>query len=216
VLHQRRKDLIFLLLQKATLPNYWLKRSQAALFPRAENTRHLHLGCGTKYLSGFINVDANPRTKVDLWLDIRCGLPFASRSVDSIYTAHMLEHLYPYELTRLLRDCFRVLKPGSGLRAVVPNLASAVLAYQERRPEWFHNWPVEHQSWGGKFSNYIFCSGQHRTAFDFEYLSEVLYNAGFRDVQQSSEGHSNIYGELVPSFEPREDLPHSLFVEAFA
>jgi hypothetical protein len=34
--------------------------------------------------------------KTDIWLDIRCGLPFASNSVDSLL--HAVEHLYPDEL----------------------------------------------------------------------------------------------------------------------
>src|SRR6185437_10267652 len=54
----------------------------------------LHLGCGPKYLPGFVNIDANPMHKTDILLDIRCGLPFASNSVDSIYSTHMIEHLY--------------------------------------------------------------------------------------------------------------------------
>ena len=74
---------------------------------------------------------------------------------------------------------------------------------------------MHYDSLGGKFSNYVFCSGQHRTAFDFEYLSEVLRKAGFREVIQSDEGSSRVYGERVPNYERTEELQHSLFVECF-
>jgi hypothetical protein len=63
----------------------------------------------------------------------------------------------------------------------------------------------------------VFCDGQHRTAFDFDYLQEVLRKAGFREVEESAEGQSRLYGPGVPPFEPqdRSGLPHSLYVEAF-
>jgi len=216
VLHQRSKDLVFLLLAKATLPNYWLKRSLDGLSRENGAPRHLHLGSGPKYLPGFINIDANPREKTDLWLDVRCGLPYRDASVDSIYTTHMFEHFYPDELRNLLRECVRVLKPGAGMRVVVPSLASAIAAYCQKRENWFDAWPLKYESWGGKFSNYVFCSGQHRTAFDFDYLAEVLRTAGFREIIETGEGASRVYGDRVPSYERREELQHSLFVECFS
>lgn len=218
MLHQRYKDLYFLGLSKATLPNYWIKKSVWALRTRNGKPLHLHLGCGTVYLPGFLNIDANPRQKIDLWLDVRCGLPFASGSVDSIYSTHMIEHFYPDELQKLLRECNRVLKPGGGLRLIVPSLKSAITAYEQGRHEWFYDsFPRHFDSLGGRFSNFVFCDGQHRTAYDFSYLDEVLRGAGFQEVEESEEGTSRVYGEAVPVFEPADanGLPHSLFVEAF-
>src|SRR5262249_2199557 len=110
MLHQRYKDLCFLALAKATLPNYWVRKHLRALSP-ANGPTHLHLGCGTKYLPGFVNIDANPFHKIDLWLDLRCGLPFRDRTVDSIYSTHTIEHLYPDELQALFLESARVLKP---------------------------------------------------------------------------------------------------------
>ena len=218
MLHQRYKDLCFLGLAKATLPNYWVRKCVHAVRPRNGKPLHLHLGCGPKYVPGFVNIDANPRHKLDLWLDVRCGLPFAANSVDSIYSTHMIEHFYPDELQRLLRECNRVLGTGGGLRLVVPSLKNAIAAYQQGRRDWFYDsFPRHFDSLGGRFSNFVFCDGQHRTAFDFEYLEEVLHVAGFREVEESGEGKSRVYGQGAPVFEPGDaaGMPHSLFVEAF-
>jgi SAM-dependent methyltransferase len=218
LLHQRYKDVCFLAIAKAALPNYWVRKCRYTVWPVGGRPLHLHLGCGPKYLSGFVNIDANPLQKIDVWLDVRCGLPFSNQSVDSIYSTHMVEHLYPDELEDLLRECARVLKPGAGLRLIVPSLRSAVLAYQENRRNWFDDsFPRHFDSVGGRFSNFVFCDGQHRTAFDFGYLDEVLSKLGFREVQESAEGRSRLYGPEVPSFEPNDaaGLPHSLYVEAF-
>jgi predicted SAM-dependent methyltransferase len=138
--------------------------------------------------------------------------------VDSIYSTHMIEHLYPDELEKLLLECARVLKAGAGVRIIVPSLSNAILAFQQNRYDWFYDdFPRHFDSMGGRFSNFVFCDGQHRTAFDLSYLDEVLRKAGFREVVESAEGKSRLYGETVPAFEPGDaaGLPHSVYVEAF-
>jgi predicted SAM-dependent methyltransferase len=217
LLHQRSKDFAFWTIQKATVPNYHLRRYVIGA-RLAHRPCHLHLGCGPKYLPGFLNIDANPFNRIDLWLDVRNGLPFPSSSVDSIYATHMFEHFYPDELNRLLRESVRVLKNDGGIRLIVPNLASAITAYSQKQSAWFDDsFPRHFDSLGGRFSNFIFCEGQHRTAFDFSYLEEVLRQSGFREVENSAEGKSRLYGSNVPPYEPQDSpvLPHSLYVEAF-
>jgi SAM-dependent methyltransferase len=217
LLHQRYKDIVFWGISKATLPNYLLRR-YVMNGGHANGARHLHLGCGTKYLSGFVNIDGNLFNKIDVWLDVRNGLPFPPNSIDSIYSTHMFEHFYPDELRRLLQECARVLRGGGGVRLVVPSLESAIAAYSQQRSEWFDDsFPRHFDSLGGRFSNFVFCDGQHRTAFDFSYFDEVLRQAGFREVERSGEGKSRLYGSSVPPYEPQDskDLPHSLYVEAF-
>lgn len=216
MLHQRYKNLAFWVIAKATVPNYFVRRGLSMVRP-ARGPQHLHLGSGSKYLSDFVNVDGNPFNRIDLWLDVRNGLPFPAESVDSIYSTHVFEHFYGDELQRLLGECFRVLKPGAGIRLIVPNLANAIVAYSQERSDWFSNFPQSFESLGGRFSNFVFCDGQHRTAFDLSYMSEVLRSAGFRDVEESGEGRSRLYNGKVPPYEPGDskELPHSLYVEAF-
>jgi len=217
LLHQRYKDIVFWGIAKATLPNYYLRRLMASARP-ANGASHLHLGCGPKYLPGFVNIDGNLFNKLDLWLDVRNGLPFSSNTVDSIYSTHMFEHFYPDELQLLLRECLRVLRPGGGIRLIVPNLGSAISAYSRKQSAWFDDsFPRHFDSLGGRFSNFVFCDGQHRTAFDFTYMDEVLRQSGFREVEESAEGRSRLYGAKVPPYDPGDvrELPHSLYVEAF-
>ena len=217
MLHQRHKDIVYWAIAKATVPNYFFRRYLLHA-PPVNDAIHLHLGCGTKYLPGFLNIDGNPFHKIDVWLDVRNGLPFRSNSVDSIYSTHMFEHFYPDELMPLLRECVRVLKNGGGIRLVVPSLESAIAAYAQKRSDWFDDsFPRHFDSLGGRFSNFLFCDGQHRTAFDFSYMTEALRKAGFPEVEKSAEGKSRLYGSGVPPYEPGDamDLPHSLYVEAF-
>lgn len=55
-------------------------------------------------------------------IDIRKTLPLAEDSVDFIYCSHVLEHFEKYETVNILKECFRVLKPGGVLRVVLPDL----------------------------------------------------------------------------------------------
>ena len=76
MLHQRYKDIVFWGIAKATVPNYFLRRYLMSAHP-ANGACHLHLGCGPKYLPGFLNIDGNLFNKIDVWLDVRNGLPFS-------------------------------------------------------------------------------------------------------------------------------------------
>jgi predicted SAM-dependent methyltransferase len=217
LLHQRYKNLAFAGLSIAARPNYWIRKRLYAIRRANGRPLHLHVGCGPKYLEGFVNIDINLSRRIDLWLDVRVGLPFASRSVDSIYSTHTFEHFYTNELDRVLSECARVLKPGGGIRLIVPSLESAIIAFQQNRRDWFSDFPRHFDSLGGRFSNFMFCDGQHRVAFDFTYLQEILRRSGFSQVELSAEGQSRVYGDRVPEFEPSDsrELPHSLYVEAF-
>ena len=218
MMHQRLKDICFEAISAVTLPSHYWHKTVGQLNSVPGRQTHLHIGCGEKYLSGFVNVDANPRLRVDLWLDVRNGLPFRDGTVDSIYSTHMLEHLYPDELQRVLQECFRVLRPQGGMRIIVPSLRSAFQAYSQGRLEWFpEQFPRRFDSLGGRFANFMFCDGQHRTAFDFDHIAELLARAGFDPIEECGEGHSRLYGEKVPVYDPRDtrELPHSLYVEAF-
>jgi predicted SAM-dependent methyltransferase len=217
VIHQAQKDVLFFLISKVSLLNHGYRRYVSPW--KSENGKgvHLNLGCGDKYCDYFVNIDANPLRKLDLWLDIRNGLPFADESVDSIYTAQMLEHFYPNELVKVLAECRRVLKIDAGMRIVVPSLENAIAAYSVRKLQWFSDWPRSNRSIGGRFSNFIFCDGQHRNAFDFEYMNEVLLSVGFSVVEKSRPGAGRLYPPeaLAPSENDPQDPPACLYMEVF-
>jgi predicted SAM-dependent methyltransferase len=125
------------------------------------NPLKLHLGCGLNVVEGWVNVDGSwnarlakyPRVRRALaaarvipaesakvqWrgdlriLDVRDPLPFPASSCDAVYASHLLEHLYLDDALKLLRECFRVLRPGGTLRLVVPDLRAIVREYNGER-----------------------------------------------------------------------------------
>jgi hypothetical protein len=128
----------------------------------------------------------------------------------------MIEHLYTDDLSRFLLECYRVLKPGGTLRLAVPSLTNAIEAYTSGKHGWFGDWPHSLESLGGRFANFIFCDGQHRNAFDFGYLCELLTGFGFVDVEEFVPLASRIYSpeQLRANEGGQPTPPHILCVEA--
>jgi SAM-dependent methyltransferase len=135
-------------------------RQEAALMD--EQPKRVHLGCGLKTPGGWINLDGSwnawlgkyptvrrvlkaldllPSSAIGIpWSpdilihDVRKPLPFHDNSIWAIYASHLLEHLYLQEGKRLLKECFRILKPGGILRMVVPDLKAIVMEYMDGKP----------------------------------------------------------------------------------
>ncbi len=92
----------------------------------------LHIGCGTVYKEGWINIDNNSDNnikKLDFMWDLRKPLPLPENSVDFIYNEHFLEHLTADEGGGLLKECMRMLKPNGVLRIAMPDLEVCVRDY---------------------------------------------------------------------------------------
>lgn len=107
--------------------------------------------------------------------DLVHSIPLVDACADVVYTSHFLEHLFRPDAERVLKESFRVLKPGGLIRACVLDLAYAVSLYgagQKRR----------------MLTDFFFVEdlssfhARHKYLYDFELLKEALVTAGFREV----------------------------------
>ena len=57
------------------------------------------------------------------------GFPFPANRFDFVYSSHVIEHFTLKEARFLLREAYRVLKPGGVIRAVVPDLEGTAREY---------------------------------------------------------------------------------------
>jgi SAM-dependent methyltransferase len=79
----------------------------------------INLGCGQKYLAGYINTDVLPRVKADRHFDLNLvPYPFESGSAEEIFMDNVLEHLD--DIPKVMAELHRILKPGGRLRILVP------------------------------------------------------------------------------------------------
>ncbi len=93
-----------------------------------EGRAFLNVGCGDTYFQEWNNCDLLPGRDV-VPHDLRRPLPYAAGVFDAVYCSHVLEHLNPGDGAALLREMFRVLKPGGVCRLVVPDLEAICRLY---------------------------------------------------------------------------------------
>ena len=87
----------------------------------------LNLGCGSKHLPGYVNVDFESNhsgLKPDVSCDLR-KLPFPDKYADEILSVHVIEHFWRWEVADVLTEWVRVLKPGGLMVLECPNIAEA-------------------------------------------------------------------------------------------
>jgi len=91
--------------------------------------RYANLGCGARSHPDWINIDIAPQRPGVIAHDLSKGIPLDDASCDAVYHAHLLEHLRRADALRFIRDCLRVLKPGSIVRVATPDLERMARLY---------------------------------------------------------------------------------------
>ena len=142
----------------------------------------LHLGCGHRYLDGFIHVDKDVLPHIDHPdTDIGQLSMFEDSSVDLIYTCGSFEYYDREEAIVVLQEWRRVLKPDAQLNISVPNFTSIVEVYQKYKDldgigilgPLYGKWKIH----GDKFI-------YHKTVYDEISLGNLLSEAGFRNIKK--------------------------------
>jgi predicted SAM-dependent methyltransferase len=167
--------------------------------------RNVQLGCGSKYLDGFINIDGNFQRRVDYLMDIRAGLPFPDDSIEFIYSCHALEHLFVTDAMDVLRECRRVLTADGFLRLTLPDFLHA---QRILRGEQTSSFPRSFVSREGQAINFLFCDGQHKFAYSPEVIREIAESIGFRRVEPATVG---IIDRVGPLEEPAGSFAVNLY-----
>lgn len=169
----------------------------------------LHVGCGTDYKEGWINIDNNSDQnikKLDFNWDLRNPLPFEDESVDFIFHEHFIEHLSVDEGKRATADFMRVLKPGGVMRIATPDLETTVHKYLhvplEKDPV-IKKFNMQFIETRAERINIGFRWWGHKWLYDWEELRRRLKEAGCKKIKRCELGKSK-YNELN-GLETREE-----------
>jgi predicted SAM-dependent methyltransferase len=217
------RDAVWRLRSEITLARAARRSEKSLRGLRSRTGLKLHLGCGPDLKPGWVNIDLTPPLDreafpdtVFLNYDLRADLPFDAGSCDAIYSSHFLEHLECRHGRRLLRECYRVLRPGGTFRAALPNFTGLFRAYalgdhayfdlvriQDVLPEFDPATAalVDHVNYA------VYQNGEHKCIYDEEKVVLMLRALGYTTVRASS------YQEGIdPSEEVRRR--YSFYVEA--
>ncbi len=147
------------------------------------NPVKLHLGCGDKYMEGYVNVDypqsehSVMKVKADLYSDMM-DLSYPDNSVDEIRSHHLFEHFNRAQALKLLLRWRRWLKPNGLLWIETPDFGACARAYvfalSQRRK--FQLWRHILGSQEAKWAN-------HYDYWDKSKGNLVLKKLGFKNIR---------------------------------
>ncbi len=182
------------------------------------NIKKLQLGCGENTIEGFFNTDIIVADGV-YYVDECQPLPFRDETFHYIFLEHNFEHLSYHDGRNLLRECYRVLKPGGVLRLTMPCLEFLLQIYQKPEEPLFQEYMKWHfQRYAPEMysdfkdnlppslliSNFMRMWG-HQCIYDRPTIERSLILAGYQKVcfcevgqsehseLQNLERHQNLY-----------------------
>lgn len=172
----------------------------------------LHLGCGSKYIEGFVNIDARSELKTDIIDDISNLQSLEDNSAELIYVCHVLEHFGRHQYLNVLKRWYNILQSGGVLRLSVPDIEACINYYNKTKDMS----KLKGFFWGGQDHKYNF----HYMGWDFESLKKDLESIGFKNVKRYDwklTEHSNIDDfsqAYLPHMDKENGMLMSLNVEA--
>jgi len=172
----------------------------------------LHLGCGKRFIPGFVHIDAVDFPHVDHVAAIDNLSFIPDSSVELIYNCHVLEHFKRRDVERVLAEWMRVLKPGGILRISVPDFEALCVVYQREKKL---DLVV-----GALFGRQDYLYNIHYNVFDYTSLARDLMAVGFVNIHKydwRSTEHAGIddYSQAyIPHMDKENGLLVSLNVES--
>ena len=178
-------------------------------------TPRLHLGCGNRYLEGYVNIDyPNSDTtietdgrKIDIYADIK-SLRYAPNSVSEVRLHHVFEHFDRPTAVALLGVWNRWLVKGGQLRIEVPDIQRTFLSV------FFSFWSLRRRMVGIR---HIFGSHEAHWAIHMEgwtkgTLSKAIETFGFKVTEVKRNSWRATYNlEIIAT--KTEDVPLSVVLE---
>jgi predicted SAM-dependent methyltransferase len=169
------------------------------MYLRDDPQPKLQVGGGWHRLDGWLNTDLSLVARDVMLMDATQAFPLPDDTFCYVYTEHMIEHVPYGDAAGMLRQCYRVLRPGGVLRVVTPDLAAILSLYgpslsdlQQRYLSWFCGQllPAGHPRSATSVVNAMFRLWGHQFIYDEITLADALVRAGFHTVVRRRLGES--------------------------
>jgi hypothetical protein len=147
----------------------------------------LHLGCGTKRMSGWINVDSVKGVNPDLVHDLRLPFPYKDLSIEEILAEDLLEHFDKYMRVQVFSEWARVLSIGGKITIQVPNVHKVLFyRYFKFKFDDLMDTLFGENLWNGKV--YIGDFGNHKWGYSPQSLAAFVNQFGIKAMEVKTVG----------------------------
>jgi len=154
----------------------------------------LQIGCQSHPFDGWLNVDIEPKAAGIAYMDATKAFPLPENTFAYVYSEHMIEHISLDDGLYMLKECYRIMKPGGVIRLVTPNLrflmefytgakSDTQAAYKEFSKRYFKQ-PVLFND--AVVINNFFRDWGHKFIHDEDSLHGILKIAGFQAIRTGS------------------------------
>ena len=148
-------------------------------------------------MKGWLNTGISLRESwKGVYMDAGKLFPLPDSCFDYVYSEHLFEHLTYPQAINMLKESYRVLKPGGVIRIATPDLRFLLGLYQEPEKP-IHQEYIEYSAKSGGLPaspvyviNRFHTAWGHQIIYDKETLSDLLVRAGFKDVCSCEVGQS--------------------------
>lgn len=181
----------------------------------------LHLGCGKRFIPGFIHIDKSYYDHIDHFTDVSDLRIIKNGSCSLIYASHVLEYFDFQEARAVLIEWFNKLEKGGILRISLPDFNALIKVYDLTNNNidkiigpLFGRIEIEDVTLGELKTVY------HKTVFNEKKLLNLLKECGFVDIRKYDwkttihkdyDDHSQAY---YPHMDKENGLQISLNIEA--
>jgi hypothetical protein len=138
------------------------------------------------------------------------GLPVVTGTADAAYLGPALSRVPLWQVTGVLEEVLRALRPGGWIRVSVPDLDAAVRAYLDGDRHFF--WSDDWHHLSGALAEQLAESGSARSLFTAPLVSELLGHAGFAETSVEGFGRTASGDEVLTH--PDRLAQHCCFIEA--
>lgn len=101
----------------------------------SHSIKKLQIGTGTNPLPGWLNTDLEPTSTDTQYLNACERFPFDDNTFDFIYSEHMIEHITYLDGLFMLKECFRVMKPGGRIRIATPDIEKLIGLFSNEKTD---------------------------------------------------------------------------------
>lgn len=139
----------------------------------------INMGCGWRNFGhDWIHIDGGDYEHLDYKTGVIEIPQLENESADLIYASHVIEYFDRNEITEVLLEWKRILKPGATLRLAVPNFTALCILYLQGE--------IKLSNALGPLYGRMEMDGEyiyHKTTYDFESLKILLDSLGFENIR---------------------------------